>query len=150
MAKILTRCPVCESTLGVSELQCGRCKTTIHGSFQTCRFCRLAPEHLAFVVLFLRCEGNLSRVEKELNLSYPTVRNKLQAALAALGVSGDAVEAGRNDGAGNDGDPMRPSPVQPSGRSAAEIAERRNEVLTALARGEMTADDAAAALRDLS
>jgi hypothetical protein len=147
MARILTRCPVCESALGVSELQCGRCKTTIHGSFQTCRFCRLPPEHLAFVELFLRSEGNLSRVEKELNLSYPTVRNRLQAALTALGLGADSQDNGGFD------DPLDAPPavnmpyVTP--RDAAADAERRREVLDALARGDLSADDAAEALRDL-
>jgi hypothetical protein len=141
MAKILTRCPVCEAALSVSELQCGRCKTTIHGAFQTCRFCRLTQEHLAFVELFLRCEGNLSRVEKEMGLSYPTVRNKLQSALDALGFTGAADDAADSAGA---------TAAYPPKYTAAEITERRNEVLTALARGDMTADDAAAALRDLS
>src|SRR5579862_710912 len=90
MAKILTRCPVCEATMAVSELHCSRCKTSVHGTFETCRFCRLEKEHLAFIELFLRSEGNLSRVEKELNLSYPTVRNRLAAALTALGLNGNA------------------------------------------------------------
>src|SRR5579864_9831156 len=96
MAKILTRCPVCEGTLNVAALQCGRCKTRLEGAFDTCRFCRLPPDHLAFVELFLRCEGNLSRVEKELNLSYPTVRNRLQSALTALGLAGESDTAERD------------------------------------------------------
>jgi hypothetical protein len=147
MARVLTRCPVCEGALGVSELQCGRCKTTIHGSFETCRFCRLAPEHLAFVELFLRCEGNLSRVEKELNLSYPTVRNKLQAALTALGFHGTAEPNGRDIGGFDD--PLdEPAPAAPPRDLAAE-AERRREVLDALARGDMSAEAAAEALRDM-
>src|SRR5579871_2996207 len=102
MATILTRCPVCEGALGVTELQCRRCRTTIRSSFETCRFCRVAPEHLAFIELFLRCEGNLSRVEKELNLSYPTVRNKLQAALTALGLNGEAEASRRGNGGFDD------------------------------------------------
>ena len=149
--KMLTRCPICEAALGVSELQCGRCKTTIHGTFSACRFCRLAPEHFAFLEMFLRHEGNLSRVEKDLNLSYPTVRNKLQAAIAGLGFTGEA------DGVGNEGscdrgdfDDAGSRTTDSPKRSAAEISERRNEVLTALARGDMSADDAAVALRDLT
>jgi hypothetical protein len=151
MAKLLTRCPVCESALGVTELQCGRCKTTIHGSFQTCRFCRLAPEHLSFVELFLRCEGNLSRVEKELNLSYPTVRNKLQAAIAALGFTAEA-EAPRREGGFLEDflDSSGPPPAAELERAAADSAERRREILDALARGDMSAEEAAEALRDLS
>src|SRR5947209_5046320 len=93
MTKILTRCPVCESALGVSELKCGRCQTSIRGVFAACRFCSLTPEHLAFIELFLRCEGNLSRVEKEMGVSYPTVRNRLAGALTALGfVNGEERE----------------------------------------------------------
>src|SRR5579862_5691570 len=126
MAKILTRCPVCEATMAVSELHCSRCKTSVHGTFETCRFCRLAAEHLGFIEMFLRSEGNLSRVEKELNLSYPTVRNRLQAALGALGLAGDATS--RHDVSVDDlldaeerGDAPPP-----------DYSERRREVLEAL------------------
>ncbi len=143
MAKILTRCPVCESALGVSELQCGRCKTTIHGAFDPCRFCRLASEHLSFIEMFLRCEGNLSRVEKELNLSYPTVRNRLQAALTALGLTGDAPS--RRDLSVDD--LLDPNA---GGAPPPDHSERRREVLDALARGVMSPEAAAEALRDLS
>src|SRR5260221_12287886 len=94
MAKMLTRCPVCDGSLKVSELTCERCDTHIQSMFDSCRFCSLAPEHLAFIELFLRCEGNLSRVEKEMGVSYPTVRNRLVSALAAMGyVNGEEKEA---------------------------------------------------------
>jgi len=144
MAKILTRCPVCDGALGVSELRCGRCKTTIHGAFDPCRFCRLAAEHLGFIEMFLRCEGNLSRVEKELNLSYPTVRNRLQAALAALELAGDTPP--RHDVSVDELLGMEERSATP----AYDAGERRRAVLEALARGDMSAEDAAESLRDLS
>ena len=133
MAKALSRCPVCEATLYISELACARCQTRIQGTFDPCRFCRLEKEQLAFIELFLRCEGNLSRVEKELNLSYPTVRNRLAAALAALGLNGAAESE----------PPPAPAP-------APEDPERRRVLLEALARGDMSADEVAHALRDLT
>lgn len=145
MAKSLTRCPVCEGALGVSELKCVRCQTSIHGSFDPCRFCSLAPEHLAFIELFLRCEGNLSRVEKEMGVSYPTVRNRLVSALAAMGfVNGEEREAPSAPSLPPSSPPSSPPPDSP------ESGVRRREVLNALARGEMSAEDAAAALRELS
>lgn len=142
MAKLLTRCPVCEGTLGISELTCGRCQTRIQGTFDPCRFCRLPPEHLTFIETFLRCEGNLSRVEKELGLSYPTVRNKLTAALTALGFSEEA----ENGGAAAEaryGFADTPPPTGP------EAGERRRTILEALAQGTMSAEEAAEALREL-
>ena len=135
MAKILTRCPVCEAALKVTELTCLRCKTQVRSNFDTCRFCRLAPEHLAFVELFLRNEGNLSRVEKQLGLSYPTVRNKLSAALAALGFTD---EAESNSAAGHTEDEA----------DDPETLQRRRNVLEALARGDIRADEAAALLKN--
>ena len=135
MAKILTRCPVCEAALKVTELTCLRCKTEVRSTFETCRFCRLAPEHLAFVELFLRNEGNLSRVEKQLGLSYPTVRNKLSAALAALGFTEESEHASLLEQAGEDS-------------SDAETIQRRRNVLEALARGDLRAEEAAELLKD--
>src|SRR5690242_15059627 len=98
MAKMMTRCPVCEGPFKISELTCERCRTRVHSIFDPCRFCSLPAEQLGFIEIFLRCEGNLSRVEKELGISYPTVRNRLMAALSALGLSGDsATEAPLDD-----------------------------------------------------
>ena len=135
MAKILTRCPVCEAALKVTEVTCLRCKTQVRSAFDTCRFCRLTPEHLAFVELFLRNEGNLSRVEKQLGLSYPTVRNKLSAALAALGFSEQAESHNSPE-----------TPEEESGE--AEQIQRRRNVLEALARGDLDAVEAAELLRE--
>lgn len=136
MAKLLTRCPVCEGLLGVTELTCGQCSTRIQGVFAACRFCRLTPEHLGFVELFLRCEGNLSRVGEELSISYPTVRNKLTAALTALGfVSDEALSDAREERAALPDD---------------AAASRRREMLEAVARGELNIEDAATQLRDLN
>jgi hypothetical protein len=136
MAKLLTRCPVCEGLLGVTELTCGSCQTRLQGVFATCRFCRLTPEHLGFVELFLRCEGNLSRVGEDLGVSYPTVRNKLTAALTALGFVNS--EAAPNDRETTEA-------VQSELSSA-----KRREMLDAVARGDMSIEDAVALLRDLS
>jgi hypothetical protein len=155
MAKILTRCPVCESALHVSELTCGQCRTRIAGQFDPCRFCSLPAEHLAFLETFLRCEGNLSRVEKDLGISYPTVRNRFTAMLAALGY-GDApatperkVETGYAFAytTGTSGAPA--APPAPPAPDPAETAARRLAILDALGRGEMDAVEAATALRDL-
>ena len=154
MAKLLSRCPVCESGLSVSELSCPHCRTQIRSDFDSCRFCQIAPEHLAFVEAFLRCEGNISRVEKELGISYPTVRNRLSAALSALGLSGEAAEGNERGTEGNrreDAPTLAPSPpdAQPPIPSS-DAATRRKAILDALGRGEMSAEEAANALRELS
>ncbi len=137
MPKVLTRCPVCENALRVTELTCRHCATSVRGGFDTCRFCRLTPEHLGFIATFLRCEGNLSRVEKEMGLSYPTVRNKFAAALAALQLGDEADEAEQTEV------PAANAPV------SAEQEQRRREVLHAVALGDLTAEQAAAALREM-
>jgi hypothetical protein len=136
MAKLLTRCPVCEGQLGVTELTCGHCRTRIQGIFAACRFCRLTPEHLGFVELFLRCEGNLSRVGEEMGISYPTVRNRLAAALTALGFDSGAEPADDHTEAQTPPTEKPPDPI------------RRREMLEAVARGEMSVEEAAAMLRE--
>ncbi|CCW35911.1 hypothetical protein CWRG_01971 [Chthonomonas calidirosea] len=130
MASLLTRCPVCGNSLHVAELHCPQCQTSVRGTFDSCRFCRLAEEHLRFIETFLRCEGNLSRVERELGISYPTVRNRLQSALVALGLQG------------------RDS-VSEDSSSTASVRAQRLEILEALANGEIDAAEAAEALRQL-
>lgn len=79
------RCPVCGGEMAVTRLRCARCDTELSGSFAPCRFCRLEEKHLRFVETFLRCRGSIKEVEKALGVSYPTVKNMLDAALASLG-----------------------------------------------------------------
>ena len=85
MYPILHECPVCNSELSVTRLYCRECDTTIEGRFLAGPFSQLNPEQLEFVELFIRNEGKITRMEAELNLSYPTIRNRLHEVIRALG-----------------------------------------------------------------
>jgi hypothetical protein len=82
---VIVRCPVCHEEMEVTRLHCRACDTSIEGHFSLNRFYQLTPEQLAFVELFVRCEGKLNKVEEELHISYPTVRNRLNDVIRALG-----------------------------------------------------------------
>jgi hypothetical protein len=64
----------------------------LEGNFQIGGWAGLAPEQLAFVETFIRCEGKLNRMEKEIGLSYPTLRNRLQEIIRLLGYEPPAPE----------------------------------------------------------
>jgi hypothetical protein len=85
-------CPVCNETLDITRLHCRHCDTVIEGSFSFGRLGQLTPSQLAFVEVFIRCEGKLNRVEEELGISYPTVRNRLNEVIRALGYEVEAEE----------------------------------------------------------
>lgn len=80
------KCPVCGEKLSITKLSCPKCSTSIEGDFQPCEFCRLPEEDLDFVKVFIKCRGNIKDVEKELGISYPTVRGKLDVVIKALGL----------------------------------------------------------------
>jgi hypothetical protein len=83
--QILTKCPVCTENLEVKKLQCSCCGTTIENTFKLPKLLYLEKEQLHFVEVFVKCRGNIKEVEKELNISYPTVRGKLEEVILALG-----------------------------------------------------------------
>ena len=85
MHPIFSDCPVCGDELIVSKLHCRNCDTTIEGRFIASPFAQLNAEQMAFVEMFIRNEGKLTRLESELNLSYPTIRNRLHEVIRALG-----------------------------------------------------------------
>lgn len=78
------QCPVCGSGLSISRLSCDKCKTSLEGSFLLCKFCSLPAEQIRFIEVFIGCRGNIKEVEKELGISYPTVRNRLDEVIDAL------------------------------------------------------------------
>ena len=85
MNNLLTVCPICGEKLEVVRLHCRSCDSALEGHFDTGRLGRLLPEQLVFVETFLRCEGKLNRMERELGLSYPTLRSRLSDILRQLG-----------------------------------------------------------------
>ncbi|NQU29108.1 MAG: DUF2089 domain-containing protein [Anaerolineae bacterium] len=92
MNPALTQCPVCKDELVVTRLHCSSCNTTIDGRFFSGPFSSLSREQMEFVEVFVRSEGKITRVETELKLSYPTIRNRLHEVIRAMGY-----EPGKDD-----------------------------------------------------
>ncbi len=119
-------CPICGQALDVVRLHCRNCDTSIEGHFELGRLSRLNADQLHFVETFLRCEGTIKRVEKELGVSYPTVRARLEDVIRTMGfevVSDYTAE-----------------------RTSLSEAER-SQILDQLSRGEITTEEALARLR---
>ena len=78
-------CPICDGETKVTEIHCKKCDTTIKGKFDLCKFCKFTEQQKYFVEVFIKNRGNIKEIEKELGISYPTVRNKLDEVIFALG-----------------------------------------------------------------
>jgi hypothetical protein len=87
MQKLPEKCPICHAEILVTRFFCPRCDSIVEGHFQAHSgpFADLTDEQLHFVLTFVRCEGRFNRMEEELNLSYPTLRNRLHEVIRALG-----------------------------------------------------------------
>lgn len=111
-------CPVCGELLHVTRLSCHSCGTELSGDFETCEFCAMGSEDRELLKIFLGSRGNMKALERQLGVSYPTARARLDSVLAKLG-------------------------IEPGGGPAPEASL---EVLQALARGEVNVEEAAARL----
>jgi len=92
MNKIPTQCPLCSGEIAVTRLHCRDCDTTFDGRFMGAAFSQLTAEQISFVEIFVRCEGKINRMEEEIGLSYPTIRNRLHEIIRALGYEPGASE----------------------------------------------------------
>ena len=140
---VIATCPVCAGELTIARLHCRSCGTALEGEFGVGRFGRLDREQLSLLESFLRSRGNLKEMERELGISYPTVRGRVDALIRSLGLADGADgDAGEEFGAGFAEDFA-------DGADGGDVAVERRAILERLARKEMSADDAAAALREL-
>ena len=87
MKRLPTTCPSCGDQLEIAELHCPACGTTVRGAYPLDRFAALSVEDEQFLLTFLAARGNLKEVQDRLDLSYPTVRNRLDKVLIALGLA---------------------------------------------------------------
>jgi hypothetical protein len=137
----IATCPICSGELAVTRLHCRSCGTTLEGDFNVGRFARLPREQFALLESFLRSRGNLKEMERELGISYPTVRARVDALLRALGLGDD-------ESAVDELDVAAETPTQTAG-GAVDAAAARRTVLERLARREIDPATAAAELRAL-
>ncbi len=84
MPELSTRCPYCFSKMQVQSLVCGGCSTQIKSYFATPGFLELSPEQQKFAVEFILASGSLKEMAKILDVSYPTVRGRLDRIIECL------------------------------------------------------------------
>lgn len=85
--KVIVTCPVCNNNLHVERLVCPCCHTKIEGDFELSIFDTLSVDKQDFILIFLKNGGNIKAIEKELNISYPTVKRMLEEVLTALHIN---------------------------------------------------------------
>ena len=83
--KELTCCLYCQGDLLIKEVEFQSCTTRVKGEFKTNRFHMFAPDELFFIEVFLKNQGNIKLVEKERQISYPTVKSRLKSIIKTLG-----------------------------------------------------------------
>ena len=131
---VISTCPVCSGELAVTRLRCTSCGTTLEGEFSVGRFARLSRDQMTLLESFLRSRGNLRDIEREMGISYPTVRSRVEAIVRALGFGPRDEDAEARDG---------------DDREPAAAPQTREAILERLARHEISAEDAALAIRAL-
>ena len=126
MRKVLEQCPTCGGELTITGLHCRSCHTRIESEYSTCRFCRLSQEDLDFIEIFVKNRGNIREMERELEISYPTVRSRLNDVIKELGYEVEAESAASD-----------------------EMAAERRTILKQLNEGEISAAEATALINQL-
>ena len=122
--------PISGGELYVSELQCDESGVSLRGKFEIPRFATLDAEQTHFLETFLRCRGMISSVEKELGISYPTVRGRLDSLLDALNLA-----------------PVKEKEDKDKKREKDRVLDKKRTILDQLERGEITAEEAKAQLK---
>ena len=93
----------------------------IENEFSLSKFDYLTSQQLYFIETFVKCRGSIKDVEKELGISYPTVRAKLDEVILALGY--DVIKE-------------------------TQSKKEKTDILEALEKGEISADEALKKLKE--
>ena len=134
--KLSSKCPFCSGDLAITSLHCEGCGTAIESKLVIPKYFRLGTDLQDFVLVFLRCRGNIREVEKELGISYPTVCKRLDLVNELLGNSLSGQAAGAEAG----------MTVTEDG----SLNVRRQQILEDLEAGKFDAGEAAHLLRALN
>ncbi len=107
--------------------RCPDCSISIEGEFAPPALLKLTGAQIDFVEVFIKNRGVIREVERELGVSYPTVRARLDEVITALGYSAKSA---------------------PETSTSEDSGSRRRSVLADLKDGKLTPEEALAALND--
>lgn len=77
-------CPFCQNAMEVGRYDCSRCGVGCDGDFTLPRIARLPADMLELAEQVLLAGGNLKEVAGRQEISYPTLRKRVDALIAAL------------------------------------------------------------------
>lgn len=83
-------CPECQTPMHIQRLVCPHGHVSMEGEFEVPALANLSVEEQLFVTAFLRCHGSIKRMEDMFEISYPTVKNRLNAIVDKLDQALDA------------------------------------------------------------
>lgn len=72
-------CLKCGQPLAITRYHCEACDLSVDGRFELPPLARLSLEEQVFVTAFVREHGSIKKMEALFDISYPTVKNKLNA-----------------------------------------------------------------------
>lgn len=84
------RCTNCDRPMIVRQMVCPTCELRMEAEFEVPALARLTLEDQVFVVAFVRHHGSIKKMESLFGISYPTVKNRLNAISAILDKSFEA------------------------------------------------------------
>ena len=79
-----TICPDCKQPLKIVRMACASCGMSMEGEFEVSPLAQLSLEDQTFVIAFVRSHGSIKKMESLFGISYPTVKNRLNAISASL------------------------------------------------------------------
>jgi hypothetical protein len=134
-----TPCPACQGRLYPKLLRCADCGLEVSTRYSGNEFADLEPEDLHLLRIFVVCEGRIRDMESALGVSYPTVKSRLAALRARLGLAPD-------DGKEK---PAHAKPEPKREREPEREPTTAREVLDRLADGTLTYEEALPKIRAL-
>ena len=122
------RDPISGAELIVTEVFCPESGISLRGKFEVPKYAHLDSEQMKFLETFLRCRGVINAMEKELGISYPTVKARLDGLLQALDLT----------------------PVKDDSQKKERAAESKKAILDQLERGEISPEEAKARMKEIA
>ena len=80
----MRECVNCHGPLQAARLTCSSCGLSFEGTFYMPRLARLEPEQQQLVEQIVLAAGNLKEVASTIEVSYPTLRKRLDNLIVAL------------------------------------------------------------------